>query len=251
MEYKRLQDCQTPTAAEDKKAIPWEEEPAVSASKVRKLFLFSLLALAMTILFVQLGRKFLPQYSGFVAGAALLLLAIPFHLAGKRNDAFYLVSFFLTAAADGCIVSSYYTLCRVPVYLVEMLLACIPVVAMMLISCVLGNSSFRFSFLIMVVIQILLLVIVGFLWIAVDASIFSFSFFGLLISCFYVSILRRSMKEKDRNVWRDISYCGFGIFIVSVIVVLLILSEGDGFDGFEFDFDLGGTGDVQKKKGRK
>ena len=68
MEYKRLQDCQTPTAAEDKKAIPWEEEPAVSASKVRKLFLFSLLALAMTILFVQLGRKFLPQY---VAGNPL------------------------------------------------------------------------------------------------------------------------------------------------------------------------------------
>ena len=59
------------------------------------------------------------------------------------------------------------------------------------------------------------------------------------------------MKENDRNVWRDISYGGFGIFIVSVIVVLLILSEGDGFDGFEFDFDLGGTGDVQKKKGRK
>ena len=237
-----------PQSPASQSETPWEKGPLVSAPKVRKVFLFSLLALGIVILFVQLGKKFFPQYTGLIAGSALLLLAIPFHLAGRKKYGFYLVSFFLTSAANGCIVSVYYIICRVPIHMVEMMLACIPVIAMILIACILGNSSFRFSLPLIVVLQVLLLLGTGYLWLAVNPSIFSFSFFGLLFSCFYISILANSMKHRYRSLWRDISYGGFGIFIVFSLVVLFVISDGDGLDGFEIPLFEGG---VSKKKQKK
>lgn len=194
------------------------------------------------------GKNFSLNYTGLIAGSALLLLAIPFHLAGRKKYGFYLVSFFLTSAANGCIVSVYYIICRVPIHMVEMMLACIPVIAMILIACILGNSSFRFSLPLIVVLQVLLLLGTGYLWLAVNPSIFSFSFFGLLISCFYISILANSMKHRYRSLWRDISYGGFVFLSYFPLVVLFVISDGDGLDGFEIPLFEGG---VSKKKQKK
>lgn len=55
------------------------------------------------------------------------------------------------------------------------------------------------------------------------------------------------MRHRYRNLWRDISYGGFGVWIVFVLVVLLVVSEGDGIGGLEPPFE----GGISKKKTRK
>lgn len=82
------QESMIPRTFPAQSETPWEKSPLVSASKARKIFLFSLLALGTVILFVQLGKNFFPQYTGFITGSVLMSLAIPFHYAGRKNTAF-------------------------------------------------------------------------------------------------------------------------------------------------------------------
>jgi hypothetical protein len=57
--------------------------------------------------------------------------------------------------------------------------------------------------------------------------------------------MKKAAKEYETcEIMRTVSLHSFGIFVLITFIVLLILSEGDGLDGF----DLGDTGSVNSKK---
>lgn len=75
------------------------------------------------------------------------------------------------------------------------------------------------------------------LWILRDAGFYSFGFFSLLISLFFLCVFGITIKHDERSVLRDVSFGSFGSFIILTVVVIAILSEGEILDGFAPDVD--------------
>ena len=88
---------------------------------------------------------------------------------------------------------------------------------------------------------------VGF-WITEGDAFFSFLFFSCLVAFFYIFAMQTAAKDYETcEIMRTISLHSFGIFILVTVIVILIISEGDGLDGF----DLGDTGSGNSKKKNK
>jgi hypothetical protein len=70
-----------------------------------------------------------------------------------------------------------------------------------------------------------------FLWITNGLKIYSYSFFlSVWLACLIFTGL--VTLKTERPVWRDLYWGSLGAFIIIALIVIIILSEGDVFDGF-------------------
>ena len=216
-------------------------------AKALVVFLFALISLGIFILSTLFALSLGNQWSGLVVGAALMLLAIWPHCAGKRFHVGYLISFLLNSIANGFSVSAYYLVKNIGLELDEMVIAVLSAAGIMvLIYLMLQRFQLKKTTAVLVasVINVLITVVFMVLWISNGAGVFSFGFFGSLISLFYLCVFGIAIGRDERPVLRDVSFGSFGAFVILLVVVIFVLSEGELLDGVDLDL---GSGKKKKK----
>ncbi len=216
-------------------------------AKALIVFLFSGVSLVLSAISTHIATLLFSGWYGLVAGVALMVLAIPFHMAGKKLNAIYLVSFFLNSVANGCSVSAYYIQTKTATNPFDLIIAAIPAVSILFLAYVtlqLCAKTKRFSLTFVSALTLILMIIAVVFWIKTGFLFFSFGFFSLLISLFYLGVFGVTVNHDERPVLRDVSYGSYGSFIILTVIVIAILSEGEVLSGVDF----GGEGNSKKKR---
>ncbi len=204
------------------------------------IFLFSLICIGLFVVSANFAIATGYEFSGIGIGIALMILAIPFHLRGKKNGVCYLVSFLLNSIGNGFSVSAYYLVKEVKVDLYEMLFASVIAAGVMLfvyLMLQIFSKSKKVTVTIAAIIIAALMAAAISLWILRDAGFYSFGFFSLLISMFFLCVFGININQEKRPVLRDISFGSFGTFVIITVVVLAILSEREVLSELDFGWD--------------
>ena len=204
------------------------------------ILFFSAISLGIFVVATLISPIIFKHCYSLIAGIVLMILAIPFHILGRKSTWFFVISFLLNSTATGFSVSAYYIQKNIPVDLYNMLLALIPAISILFLTYLtlqVFSKTKRFSISIACVAIFILLILAIVFWIRTSQILYSFAFFSLLITLFYICVFGISINHDERIVMRDISYGSFGSFIILTIVVIAILSEGDFLDSFDFGFD--------------
>jgi len=210
------------------------------------VFLFSAISLIIFVLSTQISVFLFTKWYGIIAGVILMILAIPFHIAGRKFNVFYLLSFLINSIANGCSVSAYYVEKNISFTLYDLVISAIPAVAILLLvylSLQIYSKTKWFSLSSSSVLITILMIIAIVFWVKTNSALYSFGFFSLLIALFYLGVFGVAINHDERLVLRDISYGSFGSFVILTVIVVVILSEGSFLDGL----DIGGEGKPKNK----
>lgn len=215
------------------------------------VFLFGLISLGVLIISTLITSVFVEKWYGVIIGIVLMLVAIPFHISGKKHPFAYIISFLLNSVGNGFSVSALYTSGDIKSNILTLFIAVIPSVAILLLvylMLAIFSKSKKATISIACVLNAVLTVALTVFWIKYGLVLYSFGFFASLISFFFLCVYGITVNHEERPLLRDISFGGFGSFIIITVVVLFILSEGDIIDGLDVS-DIGGGG--KKKKADK
>lgn len=213
------------------------------------VFLASLVALGCLVLFTLLGVAAFTEWYGLIAGILCMLLAIPCHLLAKKHEVGYLIAFLLNSVGSGFSVSAYYACSGIRSNGAAMLVGALAASGVLFLVYLMLQSfgkTKKVTVTVAVVLNILLLIAAAVLWIVIGGALYSFGFFSLLVSLFYLGVFGVTVNHEERSLLRDISFGSFGSLIILTVVVAVVLSEGDLADGL--DLDLGGDGSKKKQK---
>jgi len=216
-------------------------------NKVNIIFLFYFISLIIWIISLLIVTLIGESFSGLIEGIVLMLIAIPIHIFGKKFKVLYIFSSLLNFIGCGFSISGYYLLKGISVNFLELLCAALPsvfIISLVYIMLQKFSASKKVTLFIATIINFTLLVFAVVYWIKTGESFFSFGFFCLFASLFYLYLFGISINHDERYILKDVSYISFGAFIIISIVVIAILSEGDALE--LLDFDVGGEG--KKKK---
>ncbi|MBQ7416396.1 MAG: hypothetical protein IJW14_05125 [Oscillospiraceae bacterium] len=179
---------------------------------------------------------------------ALMIAALIVHPVSKGRTGGYLFSYFLNATASGWAIGVLLGEAAI-IPPPQVLAAMVPAAALGLILMLFSrNSSKAWRIATIVTFSVLGLALIGggiYVWcvhcpLAGCAFVFSGLFYLPLPFCY-----GKALSNPD-EMYRYLSYTGFGAFILIFLVVMFILSEGEILDGLDFDF--GGEGGKKKNK---
>lgn len=217
-----------------------------SKARAFTVFVFTLAYLGIFILSTITPTIIINTGGIIIAGIWLMLFAIPFHWFGKKFPAFYLASVALNAIAAGFSVSEYFIHIETKPEIAHLLVGALPAVAILLavyLMLQVFSKTKKITVTVACILNALITVGLTVLWIINGHTIFSFGFFCSLISFFFLCVFGITINHDERSVLRDISFGGFGSFIIVTVVVIFILSEGEILDGM----DVLDIGDGKKK----
>lgn len=195
------------------------------------ILFFVLLAYLLISLSIKFGVDNLKNYFGLITGLGLMIISIPIHLLGKRFSIFYFFSYLFNSIGVGLSISTYYRINELNPSDKSLLitsLICFSII--LIISLLTRHHKIKPYAKLIVSLLILTLFITSiFLWVINDKAIYSLLFYFLNISYFYmVCIITASLNIT--SLLRKISILSFGTFLVVSIIVLIIISEGDGIE---------------------
>ena len=177
---------------------------------------------------------------------ALMIGALIAHPVSKGRVVGYLLSYFLNATASGWAIGALLGTADVvppPQVLIAMAPAAILGLTLVLFA---RSSAKAWRIASIIIFSLLGLALIGFgiyVWcVHQPLTGCAFVFSGL----FYLPLplgYTEALKKPDQ-MYRYLSFTGFGAFILILIVVAFILSEGEILDGLDFDF--GGSGGKKK-----
>lgn len=218
-------------------------------AKAFVVFVFSLSFMEIFVLSSLFATQVCQKWYGLAIGIVMTVIAIPFHCKGKKTLWGYLASFIINSLASGFVVSAYYLKAEIVLDVYSMIVGAIPAAAIVFVTFLILQSfskTKKVTVTVAVILNIILTVTEMVLWIRHGDVVFSFGFFCSLISFFYLCVYAVTINHDERSVFRDVSFGGFGAFIIIAVVVLFILSEGEILEGM----DVGG-GDTAKKSKSK
>ena len=215
---------------------------------VLRTFLFAVAALCVFASATVFGISVFEEWLGIIVGVIMMVAAIPLHRFGKKQNLLYFLSFLFNSAGCGFSASAYYITQKINAELGELFAsALIAIVFLFACAAVYFFTSKEFTA-VCVAFCILNSLIAAFAvgsWITEGNAFFSFLFFSCLVAFFYIFAMQTAAKEYETcEIMRTISLHSFGIFILVTVIVILIISEGDGLDGL----DLGDIGNRKSKK---
>lgn len=210
------------------------------------VFLFSILSGAIMIASTLLANDISQKWYGLIAGVIMMTAAIPFHILGKKNNIAYLFAILLNSIGAGFSASAYYIQRGITVDLQDMILSAGSAFSLLLLVYIviqISPKSKKITLCAAVILTFARLIAVLVRWIRDDPAYYSFCFFCLLISLFYLCVFGVTVNHDERSLLRDISFGNFGLYVMITVVVIFILTEGEILDG------IGGIG--SKEKGSK
>ncbi len=180
--------------------------------------------------------RFFPEWNGFVASGVSTVLAIASYFVGRGRNIGYLLCTFFNTVGAGCAVGAFYHY-QAPFPGMKELWLVVAIWTAFLLLYLLGMNLKASP---------LLTVIAFFLWLAgmvvsvvfwcMDAGPWwSFSFYVSLCVGFWSAVVYADTMVQDDSekgsVWQIFGLLSFGAYFLVVLVVALVLSEGDCCDG--------------------
>ena len=221
-------------------------------AKAFVVFLFSLASLATLALSTQIAVLLCVKWVGLIIGASFMMAAIPLHILGKKFPIFYVLSFVVNFIGCGFSVSAYYLTNELSLNILELILAAIPssvILTLIYLMLQTFSKTKKVTLSIATLINFALLILAVVYWVKTGETFFSFGFFCLLVSLFFICVFGVTINHNERPVLRDISFGSFGSFVILTIVVIVILSEGDVFDLGDPGIDIG-SGKKSKRRNK-
>lgn len=217
------------------------------------VFLFALLSVVIMIASTYAADVLIcgfenVAYVGLAISLFLMLLAIPFHSFAKQHNLGYVISWLLNAVGVGAAVATYYISTETSVQLYQLVFASIPSAALLVFVYLMlqvFSKTKKQTLLIATLLLLVFAVISVVEWIKTGSVMYSFRFFALLETAIELCVFGVTVNHDERSVLRDISFGGFGALIITVIVVAVILSEGDVVELGDLDIE------VKSKKEKK
>lgn len=218
---------------------------------ILRTFLLAVSALCVFSAATVFGISVFEEWLGILVGIPLMIAAIPLHRFGKKQKLLYFLSYLFNSTACGFSASAYYITAKVNAELGELFAAALIVIVFLFIATVMyffTTSVFKFACITLCTLDIALGAFAVYGWVTEGDAFFSFLFFSCIVAFFYIFAIQTAAKEYETcEILRTVSLHSFGIFILVTVIVILIISEGDGLDGF----DLGDIGSGKSKKENK
>lgn len=220
----------------------------MSIQSLLLFFFFSLIAIGIFVFSTLFATSVCEKYYGLVIGIILMLVAIPLHCLGNKTELGYIFSFLVNSVANGFSLSAYYCSKNIALSVGDMLKVCALPLAFLFIVCFLvylfPESKKYVCAAVVIGCAALIMFMVS--WIKQGSLFFSFGFFAILLSLFYLCVVWVTANSQ-RFALRDVSFGSFGVFILISIIVVFILTEGDIVDGL----DISDVGSGEKTKHKK
>lgn len=224
-------------------------------SKMKRALLLCGIALATVLalcfVVVPLCREWFKSV-GVIFGLIVMVLAIPWHILGKRWKPMYVLSISFNVIGTALAISDYYTHIKAtPGWREFLVAAAVPTAFLLLVTLAVRlfyNHSEKVCTLGLGLNLLLGIAYIVF-WIIKGGVFFSFGYFMMTVAFMYTVALLVFLQEDRSSMMRYASFAGFGYLIAIAVVVIAIVSEGGLLDGLDLlDIDLPGFG---KKKGKK
>jgi len=216
-------------------------------STILRTFLFAVAALCVFSAATVFGISVFTEWLGIIVGIPLMIAAIPLHRFGKKQKLLYFLSYLFNTIGCGFSASAYYITAKINADIGELFAAAL-IAIIFLFACAavffFTSKYFTAACIVFCVLDSLLAAFAVYGWVTEGNAFFSFLFFSCHVAFFYVFAIQTTAKEYETcEIMRTISLHSFGIFILVTVIVILIISEGDGLDGF----DLGDIGSGKSK----
>lgn len=187
----------------------------------------------------------------WILGAVLLCVgAVVCHALSNRRAAVYVLGYLINAVSSGCAAATLYGQMGWDVELLMLLCGVAPVALLGAVFCLgyfgQGKLWRKIWGLAMALLALALMVAAVILWIKWNPVAGSMGFFSGICLLFFIMACLATL-DSPKEKWRYLSFSGFWAFAVILIVVLVILSEGEILDGLDFDFS---GGSAKKKRGK-
>lgn len=232
--------------------------PEIEPKKLPGPIVAFLLGLAMLLVMLPANAVGTPLFdprprNGVIAGAVLMLAAILCHRAGKQNHLLYLLALLLNGVGNGFSLSAVYIKYSLSPALAENVLGLAPGACALLLWGVLllllpnnkGIAAFLCGLVTLAAFLLSLLYLV--MRSTVAEPFWYFGMISLIPAAVFMVPMGRLAGHPERNTLRDTSLAGFGAFILITIVVVFLLSGGEGLDGPDFIPASSGSAAKNKK----
>lgn len=186
--------------------------------------------------------RLLPEWTGFVASGVGTVLAIASYLAGRGRTPGYLLCTFFNTVGAGCAVGAFYHY-QTPFPGVKELLLVAGIWTGFLLLFLLAMNLKASPWLAGIAFFLWLtgMVVSVVLWCMGAGPWWSFSFYlGLCVAFWSAVVYADTMVQDDSeegSVWQIFGMLSFGAYFLVLLVVALVLSEGDCCDGSCCDGD--------------
>lgn len=215
---------------------------------------FSLLSFILFTLSADVSSGIFAKWYGILVGIALMLLAIPCHLLGRKTFLGYVLSVALNSIGMGCSASAYYITSGICSDFKVLIVSTILPMALMLVITVIITvfpQAKEPVIAIAVILEIALIIASIVFWILRGGEFYAFSLFSHIIATFYTGALVITANEEERKLLRDISFGSFGAFVIVAVIVILVVSQGEACDCSGCDCDCCDCSPSGKRKGSK
>jgi hypothetical protein len=195
------------------------------------VFLFSLIALVITcfssIILVELDLKLI----ALAISIGLIVLSFILLLTLKKHKGIWLLNFFINSIATGFSISAYYSIKNIQVNYFEGSIVTLFLALFLFVIYLLFKKDINLetdTFKIIVVGVILILCTLAIFWVKFPGTIFySFSFFLLLNSLFYIFSYHNLVFEKEQNALKTVTIFSYGVYFLITLFVIALLTDGD------------------------
>lgn len=216
--------------------------------KAKIIFLFSVITYLISGLSALICNRSIPNWYGLLVGLLFTIFAFLFHhFAKKKSPLLYIVSCCINAIATGFSIGAYYSYTKSFLSILTVVLCFIPYFILTYLSCLLISKvkPKKKSGLILGLVLLFLFILCIIFW--HNSTLFSFSFFTLLIVLFYFLLCLKTLGT-PRNILSDLSFTSFGFYLLITFVVGVILSQGDVADRISHSGDVIASNAERKNK---
>ena len=198
--------------------------------------IFTLFLMALMPVSAWASFRFLPGWTGFAASGAGTVLAIVIYFAGRGRNMGYLLCTLFNTVGAGCAVGAFYHY-QAPFPGMKELLLVAGIWTAFLLLYLLGME--RKASLWLTAIAFLLwlagMVVSVVFWCMGAGPWWSFSFYVSLCAGFWSAVVYADTMVQDGSeegsVWQIFGLLSFGAYFLVLLVIALVLSEGDFCDG--------------------
>lgn len=184
-----------------------------------------------------------------VGGSAFVACLVLYFVFRKKWHLLPLCIISIASIATGITLSSLFVYVGVypPIWQTAVLYACF--VALFFLYCLCTHLSFvRAHGNISLAIYAIILITAGILLLVfLKRAIFILASVSLITLISFLISLPLDADDEEDHI-KNLVFCSFGFLIITILVVLIVISQGDGLDGIDFGGGGGGVGTSKRKK---
>lgn len=172
------------------------------------------------------------QYAVFLS-VLLFIPSVVLLCKSEKKEKYSFGSLILNSLANGFVVSIYYMKIQKSPVLFDYLVLLLPAALVLLAYLLFGylRKGRLWYTLLLIILHCVLFAVTVVRWVRIGGVCYSLAFFGLIFSLLYGVVFALSLHRSDRTPTRAVAIGSFGILGLVAVIVILLVSDGEGIDG--------------------